>query len=77
MSPPGCVRMERRAEMHTWGRRRTGCARRPQTAFGQAGKVLHRAGEALRRVDELLQATREDVSGALRAGQEAIRGTRS
>ena len=43
----------------------------------QAGKVLHRAGETLHRVDEFLQDTREDVSGALRAGQEAIRGTRS
>lgn len=43
----------------------------------QAGKVLHRAGETLHRVDEFLQDTREDVGGALRAGQEAIRGTRS
>jgi hypothetical protein len=43
----------------------------------QAGKVLDRAGEALHRVDEFLQDTREDVSGVLRAGQDAIRGTRS
>jgi len=43
----------------------------------QAEKVLHRAGETLHRVDEFLQDTREDVGGALRAGQEAIRGTRN
>lgn len=36
-------------------------------------KVLDRGGHALRRVDEALQDTREDVSEALRAGQEAIR----
>jgi gas vesicle protein len=38
-----------------------------------AGKVLDRAGDTLRRVDEFLQDTREDVSGALQAGREAIR----
>ena len=38
-----------------------------------AGKVLDRGGDALRRADELLQDTKEQVSGALRAGQEAIR----
>ena len=38
-----------------------------------AGKVLDRGGDALRRVDEFLQDTRENVSEALRAGQEAIR----
>jgi hypothetical protein len=38
-----------------------------------AGKVLDRGGAALRRVDELLQDTKEHVSETLRAGQEAIR----
>jgi gas vesicle protein len=38
-----------------------------------AGKVLDRGGEALRRVDEFLQDTKEHVSETLRAGQEAIR----
>ena len=39
----------------------------------KAGKVLDRGGEALHRVDEFLQDTKEQVSEALRAGQEAIR----
>jgi gas vesicle protein len=38
-----------------------------------AGKVLDRGGDALRRADEFLQDTKEHVSEALRAGQEAIR----
>ena len=38
-----------------------------------AGQVLDRGGHALRRADEFLQDTREDVSEALRTGQEAIR----
>jgi hypothetical protein len=43
-----------------------------------AEKVLDRGGEALRRVDGFLQDTREHVSEALRAGQDAIRrGTSS
>ena len=52
---------------------------RTQTAEGvraveeKAGEVLDRGGDALRRVDEFLQDTREDVGEALRAGQEAIR----
>jgi hypothetical protein len=37
------------------------------------GKVLDRGGEALRRVDNFLQETKEHVSEALRAGQDAIR----
>ena len=37
------------------------------------GKVLDRGGNALRRADEFLQDTKEHVSEALRAGQEAIR----
>ena len=38
-----------------------------------AGKVLDRSGDALRRADEFLQDTKEHVSEALRAGEEAIR----
>ncbi len=38
----------------------------------QAGKVLDRGGAALHRADDFLQDTKEHVSGALRAGQEAI-----
>ena len=38
-----------------------------------AGKVLNRGGDALRRADEFLEDTREDVSEALRAGEAAIR----
>ena len=41
----------------------------------KAGKVLDRGGDAVRRVDEFLQDTREDVREALRAGEEAIRPT--
>ena len=39
----------------------------------KTGKMLDRGGETLRRVDEFLQDTRDDVSEALRAGEEAIR----
>jgi gas vesicle protein len=39
----------------------------------KAGHVLDRGGEALRRADDFLQDTKEQVSDALRAGQEAIR----
>ena len=38
-----------------------------------AGKVLDGGGDALRRADEFLQDTKEHVSEALRAGEEAIR----
>ena len=38
-----------------------------------AGKVLDRGGDALHRVDDFLQDTKEHVSEALQAGQEAIR----
>jgi gas vesicle protein len=38
-----------------------------------AEKMLDRGDDALHRVDEFLQDTREHVSEALRAGQEAIR----
>ena len=38
-----------------------------------AGKVLDRGGDALRRADEFLQDTKEHVTEALQAGEEAIR----
>jgi hypothetical protein len=41
----------------------------------QTGKVLDRGGNSLRRAEEFLQATREHVSDALRAGEVAIRPT--
>jgi hypothetical protein len=41
----------------------------------RTGKVLDRGGNALRSADEFLQDTKEHVSEALRAGQNAIRPT--
>jgi hypothetical protein len=38
-----------------------------------AGKVLDCGGEARRRVDAFVQDTKEDVSEAFRAGQDAMR----
>jgi hypothetical protein len=38
----------------------------------KAGKVLDRGGSALHRADDFLRDTKEHVSEALRAGQEAI-----
>jgi len=38
-----------------------------------AGTVLDRGGDAVRRADEFLQDTRQHVTGALQAGEEAIR----
>ena len=38
-----------------------------------AGQMLDRGGDALHRADDFLQDTKEQVSEALRAGQEAIR----
>jgi len=52
---------------------RTKAAEGVRAVEEKAGKVLDRGGEALRRVDEFLQDTREDVNEALRAGREAIR----
>jgi gas vesicle protein len=42
----------------------------------KAGQVLDRGGDALHRVDDFLQDTKEHVSEALRAGQDAIRPAR-
>jgi hypothetical protein len=39
----------------------------------KAEEVLDRGADALHRVDDFLQDTKEHVSEALRAGQEAIR----
>jgi gas vesicle protein len=39
----------------------------------KAGKALNRGTDALHRVDDLLQDTKEHVSEALQAGEEAIR----
>jgi hypothetical protein len=39
----------------------------------KAGQVFDRGDDALRRADEFLQDTKENVSDALRAGEEAIR----
>jgi hypothetical protein len=41
----------------------------------QTVKVLDQGGSSLRRAEEFLQDTKEHVSDALRAGQEAIRPT--
>jgi gas vesicle protein len=52
---------------------------RAQTVAGmraveeKAGQVLDRSGNTLRRAEEFLQDTKEHVSEALRAGQDAIR----
>jgi hypothetical protein len=39
----------------------------------KAGQVLDRGADALHRADDFLQDTKERVSEALRAGQEAVR----
>ena len=39
----------------------------------KTGKVLDRSGNSLRHAEEFLQDTKEHVSEALRAGQEAMR----
>ena len=39
----------------------------------KAERVLDRGGDALHRIDDFLQDTKEHVSDALRAGREAIR----
>lgn len=68
-----------------WGREIEACveerarAVRTKTAEGvqavqaKAGKVLDRGADALRRVEDFLQDTREDVNEALQAGRDAIR----
>jgi gas vesicle protein len=52
---------------------RAGAANSLRAADEKAGQVLDRTGHTLRRAEEFLQDTKEHVSDALRAGQEAIR----
>jgi len=52
---------------------RTKAAEGIRAVEDRTGKVLDRGEDALRRADEFLQDTKEHVSEALRAGQEAIR----
>jgi gas vesicle protein len=64
--------MEEYMEKKTRGVR-TRAAESVRAIEEKAGKVLDRGGAALQRVDDLLQDTKEHVSEALRAGQEAVR----
>ncbi len=43
----------------------------------KTGRVLDRGGSSLRRAEEFLEDTKEHVSDALRAGQQAIRPART
>ena len=52
---------------------RTKAAEGVRAVEEKAGQVLDRGGDALHRVDDFLQDTKEHVSEALRAGREAIR----
>lgn len=56
---------------------RTRAAERLQAVADGTGKVFDRGGEALRRAEEFLQDTKEQVGEALRGGQDAIRPTPS
>jgi len=49
---------------------RTKAAEGVRSVEETAGKVLDRGGDALHRVDEFLQDTKEDISEALRAGRK-------
>jgi len=64
--------MEEYVEDRTRGVR-TKVAEGIRAAEETAGKVLDRGGDALRRADDFLQDTKEQVGEALRAGEEAIR----
>ena len=52
---------------------RTKAAEGIRSVETQTGKVLDRGGNSLRRAEEFLQDTKEHVSGAVRAGEVAIR----
>ena len=52
---------------------RTKAAEGVRVVEEKAEQVLDRGGDALHRVDDFLQHTKEHVSDALRAGQDAIR----
>jgi hypothetical protein len=54
---------------------RTKAAERVRAVEETAGKVLDRGGDGLRRAEEFLQDTKQNVSVALQAGEEAIRPT--
>ena len=56
---------------------RTQAAEGLQTVADGTGKVLDRGGEALRRVEEVLQDTKAQVGERLQQGQDAIRPTPS
>ena len=64
--------MEEYVEQKTRGVR-TKAAEGVRAVEEKAGKVLDRGGDALRRADDFLHDTKEHVTHALRAGQEAIR----
>ena len=52
---------------------RTKAAEGMRAAEEMAGQVLDRGGDSLRRAEGFLDDTKEHVSGALRAGRDAIR----
>jgi hypothetical protein len=52
---------------------RTKAAEGVRAVEATAGKVLDRGGDALRRADGFLQDTKQHVTEALQAGEEAIR----
>jgi hypothetical protein len=52
---------------------RTKAAESVRAVEETAGRVLDRSGDALRRADEFLQDTKQHVTEALQAGEEAIR----
>jgi gas vesicle protein len=64
--------MEEYVEDRTRGVR-TKAAEGVRAVEEKAGQVLDLGAQALRRADDFLQDTKEHVSDALRAGQEAIR----
>ena len=64
--------MEEYVEDRTRGVR-TKAAEGVRAVEEKAGQVLDLGAQALRRADDFLQDTKEHVSEALRAGQEAIR----
>ena len=64
--------MEAYVEEKTRGVRTT-AAEGARAVEETAGKMLDRGGEALRLADDFLKDTKEHVSEALRAGEEAIR----
>ena len=52
---------------------RAGAAEGMRAVDEKAGQVLDRSGHSLRRAEGFLQDTKEHISEALRAGEEAIR----